>query len=359
MDESYREWLSSIPGWTGDEAQKVEERFPTYDLLRAAGRDELSAIEGLTSGDVDVLYGLLHGSSAGEASDQLFLCPECGSFAGAGASKCASCGVEFGGSEDLAVASEIDSFLQEEDAPAQICLSCGAAMAKGDAKCGVCGREYRSEELAMLPGMDVSLDEEAPFCPRCGAYLFADESDCAICGTSLQTPSPTATNGKEKGVVKDFLSRWQRVAAATETTEAERLQEELDHYDRLLEADPTLEDRHRIEVQDVVRTKADVPVLSPKWQQPAATAAPRALDPRLLEALDHYDSLLRADPSLAVAWRTKGAILERLGRPDESRVAIEQADRIEREEGLALRAAAEGLRSPGLASSGLSGGGRV
>ncbi len=393
MDESYREWLSSIPGWTGDEAQKVEERFPTYDLLRAAGRDELSAIEGLTSGDVDVLYGLLHGSSAGEASDQLFLCPECGSFAGAGASKCASCGVEFGGSEDLAVASEIDSFLQEEDAPAQICLSCGAAMAKGDAKCGVCGREYRSEELAMLPGMDVSLDEEAPFCPRCGAYLFADESDCAICGTSLQTPSPTATNGKEKGVVKDFLSRWQRVAAATETTEAERLQEELDHYDRLLEADPTLErawakrekvleklgrssetaeslakatapnpareDRHRIEVQDVVRTKADVPVLSPKWQQPAATAAPRALDPRLLEALDHYDSLLRADPSLAVAWRTKGEILERLGRPDESRVAIEQADRIEREEGLALRAAAEGLRSPGLASSGLSGGGRV
>ncbi len=222
--------------------------------------------------------------------------------------------------------------------------------------------------------------------------MFADESECAICGTALNAPTPPATNGKEKGVVKDFLSRWQRVADATETTEAERLQEELDHYDRLLEADPTLdrawakrakvleklgrpseaaeslakagelnparEDR-RIEVQDVTRTTEDVPVLLPKWQEPAATAAPRALDPRLLEALDHYESLLRADPSLAVAWRTKGEILERLGRSDESRVALERADRLELDEGRALQAAAEGLRAPGLASSGLSGGGRV
>src|SRR6266699_2585534 len=351
MDESYREWLSSIPGWTADKAQKVGERFPTYELLRAASRDELSAIEGLTSGEADALFGLVHGTSEGDASGHLFLCPECGSFAGAGATKCPSCGVEFG------------------------------------------GPEYRREELALLPGLDGSLDEEAPFCPRCGAYLFADESECAICGTALNAPTPPATNGKEKGVVKDFLSRWQRVADATETTEAERLQEELDHYDRLLEADPTLErawakrakvleklgrpseaaeslakagelnpareDQYRVEVQDVTRTKEDVPVLSPKWQQPVATAAPKALDPRLIEALDHYESLLQADPSLAVAWRTKGEILERLGRSDESRVARERADRLERDEGRALQAAAEGLRAPGLASSDLAGGGRM
>src|SRR5205809_995190 len=83
-----------------------------------------------------------------------------------------------------AVGKEIDAIPQGEDAPAQICLSCGAAMAKGDAKCGVCGREYRPEELALLPGLDASLDDDAPFCPRCGAYLFADESECAICGTA-------------------------------------------------------------------------------------------------------------------------------------------------------------------------------
>src|SRR6266568_2990993 len=393
MDDSYREWLSSIPGWTADQAQKVGERFPTYELLRAASRDELSAIEGFTSDEADALYGLVHGASEGDASGHLFLCPECGSFVGAGATKCASCGVEFGGSEDIAVGKELDAFLEDEDAPARICLSCGAAMAKGDATCGVCGREYRREEIALLPGLDVSLDEEAPFCPRCGAYLFADASECAICGTALNAPTPPATNGKEKGVVKDFLSRWQRVADATETTEAERLQEELDHYDRLLEADPTLErawakrakvleklgrpseaaeslakagelnpareDQYRVEVQDVTRTKEDVPVLSPKWQQPVATAAPKALDPRLIEALDHYESLLQADPSLAVAWRTKGEILERLGRSDESRVALERADRLERDEGRALQAAAEGLRAPGLASSDLAGGGRM
>src|SRR6266571_689604 len=301
MDDSYREWLSSIPGWTADQAQKVGERFPTYELLRAASRDELSAIEGFTSREADALYGLVHGTSEGDASGHLFLCPECGSFVGAGATKCASCGVEFGGSEDIAVGKELDAFLEDEDAPSRICLSCGAAMAKGDAKCGVCGREYRREEIALLPGLDVSLDEEAPFCPRCGAYLFADESECAICGTALNASTPPATNGKEKGVVKDFLSRWQRVADATETTEAERLQEELDHYEPLLEA----------------------------------------------------------DPSLAVAWRTKGEILERLGRSDESRVALERADRLERDEGRTLQAAAEGLRAPGLASSGLAGGGRV
>src|SRR6266540_1565093 len=212
MDESYREWLSSIPGWTADKAQRIGERFPTYELRRAASRDELSAIEGFTSGEADALYGLVHGTSEGDASDHLFLCPECGSFVGAGATKCASCGVEFGGSEDITVGKELDAFLEDEDAPVRICLSCGAAMAKGDVTCGVCGREYRREELALLPGLDASIDEEAPFCPRCGAYLFADESECAICGTALNAPTPPATNGKEKGVVKDFLSRWQRVA---------------------------------------------------------------------------------------------------------------------------------------------------
>src|SRR6266699_1711254 len=342
MDESYREWLSSIPGWTADKAQKVGERFPTYELLRAASRDELSAIEGLTSGEADALFGLVHGTSEGDASGHLFLCPECGSFAGAGATKCPSCGVEFGGSEDIAVGKELDAFLEDEDAPARICLSCGAAMAKGDATCGVCGREYRREELALLPGLDGSLDEEAPFCPRCGAYLFADESECAICGTALNAPTPPVTNGKEKVVEK----RGRPAEAAESLAKAGEL-------------NPAREDQYRVEVQDVTRTKEDVPVLSPKWQQPDATAAPKALDPRLIEALDHYESLLRADPSLAVAWRTKGEILERLGRSDESRVARERADRLERDEGRALQAAAEGLRAPGLASSDLAGGDRM
>src|SRR5207247_9522081 len=45
-----------------------------------------------------------------------------------------------------------------------------------------------------------------------------------------------------KGVMKDFLSRWQRMAeAGVPVSETDRLQEELEHFDRLLETDATLE----------------------------------------------------------------------------------------------------------------------
>ncbi len=396
MDESYLEWLSSLPGWSADHARRVAERFPSYEALRAATREDLSSVEGLTDAEGDSLYELVHGSTGRDTSGHLFLCPECGSFAGVGSKTCPTCGVEFAGSEDLPLPEGLEAFLRDEDGPSHLCQTCGATMGQGESTCSVCGREYRPEELALLPSLEGDFDDGSPFCPRCGAYLFSGESECAICGTAVSTPSLPAVNGKEKGVVKDFLSRWQRIASATEITESERLQEELDHYDRLLEADPTLErawanrakileklgrpsdaaaslakaaqlnpareDSRRLEVQNVVRPTADVPVLSPDWRQPAATAAPappKVLDPRLLEALDHYDSLLKADPSLAVAWRTKGEILERLGRADEARISLERADLLERAEGRALQAGVEGLRTNGLSTSGPARNGHV
>src|SRR6266568_4242768 len=396
MDESYLEWLSSLPGWSADHARRVAERFPSYEALRAATREDLSSVEGLTDAEGDSLYELVHGSTGRDTSGHLFLCPECGSFAGVGSKTCPTCGVEFAGSEDLPLPEGLEAFLRDEDGPSHLCQTCGATMGQGESTCSVCGREYCPEELALLPSLEGDFDDGSPFCPRCGAYLFSGESECAICGTAVSTPSSPAVNGKEKGVVKDFLSRWQRIASATEITESERLQEELDHYDRLLEADPTLErawanrakileklgrpsdaaaslakaaqlnpareDSRRLEVQNVVRPTADVPVLSPDWRQPAATAAPappKVLDPRLLEALDHYDSLLKADPSLAVAWRTKGEILERLGRADEARISLERADLLERAEGRALQAGVEGLRTNGLSTSGPARNGHV
>src|SRR5213593_1878189 len=260
--------------------------------------------------------------------------------------------------------------------------------------CGVCGRQYTPEELALLPGFQPSLDESSPFCPRCGGYLFSDETECAICGTAVASAKPAPPTANAKGVVKDFLTRWQRMAPAVSAlSEADRLQEELEHYDRLLDADSTLErawvnrskileklgrsaeatdslakaadlnpakdEEYRLEVQNILRSTADASALPARWRQPAATAAPKAVDARLVEALSHYDSLLRADPSLIVAWRTKGEILDRLGRPDDARDCFERADRLERTEGRSLQAAVSGLRSSGLATSGPAGSGHV
>src|SRR5881296_2269031 len=394
MDESYLEWLIGLPGFGEAKARRVAERFPSLEQLRAATREELTSVPGVTSADLETLLGLLSDGSERDASGELFLCPECGSFVGTAAKSCPFCGVEFDASVDSGLSEQIDDFVAEEDAPARICLTCGAGMGIDAMKCGMCGRQYTPEELALLPGFQPALDESSPFCPRCGGYLFSDETECAICGTAVTSPKPTAPTANAKGVVKDFLTRWQRMAQAVPAlSEADRLQEELEHYDRLIEADGTLErawvnrarileklgrpaeaadslskaadlnptkdDEYRLEVQNILRSTADASALPARWRQPAATAAPKVVDTRLVEALSHYDSLLRADPSLVVAWRTKGEILDRLGRPDEARDCFDRADRLERAEGRSLQAAVSGLRSRGLATSGPAGGGHV
>ena len=100
MDQSYLEWLLGLPGFTEATARKVAERFPTYERLEAATREELASLVVLRSADVDALLGVLHGTTPPKASDELFLCPECGSFVGTGATACPSCGVEFAGSAE-------------------------------------------------------------------------------------------------------------------------------------------------------------------------------------------------------------------------------------------------------------------
>jgi len=391
MDESYLEWLSSIPGSDAERARRIAARFSTYDELRAATREQLASVEGLTPSFVDALLTLLGGSPNRDATEHLFLCPECGSFVGTGTTACPFCGVQFEGSTGTGLAAELDDFLRE-DVPTRICQTCGATMDKDVAACSVCGRPYSPAELALLPTLAPILDESGPFCSRCGAYLFSDEPECAICGTSVTATPEVATGGK--GVVKDFLSRWQRMAPPSATTsEADRLAEELEHYDRLLEANPSLErawanrakvldklgrtkeaaesltkatelnpareDRYRVELQNILRSTEDASVVAPRWTQPAATASPKVVDIHLVEALNHYESLLRADPTLVVAWKTKAELLERLGRSEDARASRAEADRLERVGERSIRAAVSGLHSNGLATPGPTGAGRT
>ncbi|HVG36910.1 MAG TPA: helix-hairpin-helix domain-containing protein, partial [Thermoplasmata archaeon] len=147
MDESYLEWLIGLRGLGEAKARRIAERFPSFEQLRAASRDELSAVEGVTSGDIETLLGLFSDGSARDASGQLFLCPQCGSFAGTTAKSCPFCGVEFEVSADSGLSDQIDDFVAEEEAPARMCLTCGAGMGTAATKCDVCGRSYAPEEL--------------------------------------------------------------------------------------------------------------------------------------------------------------------------------------------------------------------
>src|SRR5947208_146875 len=166
-----------------------------------------------------------------------------------------------------------------------------------------------------------------PSRPRC-AFL-------GPCGSALLPTAPPQSTGS----APRNAGRSPRVAVpGPVASEADRLAEELEHYDRLLEANPNLErawsnrakvldklgrtkeaaeslakaaelnpareEQYRLDVQNILRSKEDASVIAPQWKQPAPTAAPKVVDTHLIEALEHYDSLLRADPSLVVAWRT-------------------------------------------------------
>ena len=392
MDEGYLEWLQGLPGFDEAKARRLLDRFPSFEHLRAATREELLSVPGLEPDDMDAL-GRVLGDRAGRDDDgHLFLCPECGSFAGAKASSCPVCGIAFEeGSEEVRVPEDLKAFLEEEDHPSHLCSTCGAAMAVGADRCEVCGRSYTREEAALLPGIDAFVEETSAFCPRCGAYLAAESSECAICGRRPEAEAEP-TNG-HKGIGRGFLSRWQRVAESVEVSESDRLHEELDNLGRILDADPSLErawakkgrilgglgraeeaiaafskaadlnptkeEEYRLDVLNLLRAQGDMSVLPSRWKQPAATDAPKAVDTRLLEALRHYDDLLHLDPNLAVAWRTKGEILERIGRLPEAREAFDRADFLEHHEGHSLTTALNGLQTRGALTARGTASGRV
>ncbi len=392
MDESYLEWLQVLPGFSAEKARKVARRFPTYEHLRHATHEELASVEGLSPRDLEALHHLTHDSRGRDAEGHLFLCPECGSFAGPASTECPFCGVSFQEAEEAANVQEIDAFLQEEEAAFLLCVTCGATMPRGAGRCDICGRAYTPQEIALLPGFDPETGASERLCPHCGAYLAPGALECAICGVErAKAPeaAPKPTNGRNgHGLAEGFLSRWQKVAEAVPVTEMERLQEEVEQYDRILEADASLEkiwakrgralakmgrgaeaaeslsraaeleprkdSEYRLEVLDILGAKGDRSFLPRRWQQPRATASPASVDPRLVDALHHYDALLDQDPQLVVAWRTKGEILERLGRGDEARVCFERADILERHEDDLLKARVAGLQAPGLTSAPLA-----
>ena len=379
-DRMYVEWLEGLPRLDREKTHKIIERFPTFEHLRAATRNELAAIDGLAPEDLEALGTLLGDTAGKDESGRPFLCPECGSFTGSASKECSVCGAE------LSEASFAKAFgpppgEASPDGLPLLCLHCGAFMSPKQARCGMCGRERTPGEIALIPGVDVPEEASLPFCPHCGAYLYAESEECIICGRSVSDAKAPSTNGQSKGVGRGFLTRWKRIAEEGASTDEDRLREQLEHYDRLLETDPNLErawarrariladlglpraaaeslaraaelnpskdEGYRLEVLDLLKSEADVSYLPPRWHAPVATQAPPSGDERLLEALRHYDALLAADPSLAMAWRTRGEILGRLGRRDEAEESLGRARDLEALDDAMQRESLAGLQTAG------------
>jgi len=161
---------------------------------------------------------------------------------------------------------------------------------------------------------------------------------------------------KDRGVTRDFARRFERVAETRELDPRQKLEEELDHYERLLQSDPDLErawhrkaailaelgrkeeaieafdrltqlapereEAYRLEALNLTRTVADVSPIPPPWEAPQTVARDTA---PILQALNHYDRLLARDPSLRVAWETRAELLRQLGRDEEAAASEEQA----------------------------------
>jgi uncharacterized repeat protein (TIGR01451 family) len=251
------------------------------------------------------------------------------------------------------------------------------------------------EDIAMVAGVgwelatrikkyfeEQFLREYVPFsCPVCGELVEADETRCSSCGTvlpakkkvevepldslleelekdiSLEEERPKEIEEKEEAprvLARDFLDRWKRIQEGEELPRAQKIEEQIRHYDRLLEADPTLErawlkkaellvelgrydeaiecydmaselnpemeEQYKLEVLNILQSKEDVSLI------PDVEQGPHDEDADSIErAIRHYDALLRLDPSLKMAWQTKGELLERLGRHDEAIECYEKA----------------------------------
>ena len=255
MDESYLSWLRLIPGVTADLAKRVAERYPDPELLRGASPKDLAEVTGMTEEVALRVLELVHTASTSDSAwyrDEpgLYLCPECGSFVGKGASACPFCGVVFDEGEESAPegGSPVEELLQARNGEAKICTRCGAFLHPGKTACGMCGAEYLPERLEELPAVDTSPVTETDLflCPHCGAFLGRGAARCTICGKGVAAEEKVpGLARKDKGVSKDFLTRWQRAAeeeapAAPAPPAPRTLEDELREYERLLEADPSL-----------------------------------------------------------------------------------------------------------------------
>ena len=365
------------------------------------------ALEGEEVVEGDIVGGTRRPADLLEpAGQELFLCANCGSLVGGDVGVCPRCGMALEGEEEAPpTAPEPVASLPPEAITGEgslfVCTNCGAFLRADETKCPACGVEFEEGVVAeAASAAEEGATQFFPICPSCGALVPGSARRCGICGHRMGEPvatKPMPPPTDEIGISRDFMERWRRIAEEKAgLTPENRLLDELDQYEQLLASDPKLErawlkkagillrlgrvreavacyerladlnptreEDYRLQVLSILQVQNDRSLLPRRWSRIAATEpardiappkiptrrveakeVPAAAEPRadaveILRALDFYDRLLRADPSLVVAWRTKSELLERLGRRTAATAARQRADSL-------LSAAREGLRT--------------
>src|SRR3990170_1175821 len=252
----------------------------------------------------------------------LFLCPECGALVGAGTTVCPRCGTSLEGEEEAPPAeaekvAELPPEALTGGSSLFVCTNCGAFLRAEDTKCPSCGVEFEEGAIAeAAPAPEAETGAFFPICPNCGALVPSTARRCAICGHRMGEPVAEKAPPVEEeiGITKDFLERWRRIAEEKALTPEKKLLRELEQYDSILAADPTVErawlkkasilvqlgrlkdavacyeslaslnpakdDAYRIEVLDFLKSPADMSFLPPRWSRIRATEPAREIAPR-------------------------------------------------------------------------------
>ncbi len=169
MAEALRDF-TRIPGITAAKAMAlVVAGYKTVAALKAATKQELSAVDGLDAGDAERIVTAL---AAG--AEVLAECPTCSAPVSATARRCARCG------EPIAT----------EATP---CPRCSAPIPPGSAACGVCGFVLGS------PPASAPLSRVA--CIACGELIPVGSDVCPSCGASQgKAVERTAPPGSDSAV---------------------------------------------------------------------------------------------------------------------------------------------------------------
>src|SRR3972149_2446695 len=204
MEERYLSWLLALPGVTVRLAKSIAERYTDFEQLRSARKYELGAIPGITSELASQIREAVRNENSSEPA--IRRCPTCGATNGLGTRECRLCGQTLGAPMDGQRSTPLENLLRARDGAAKICIACGACPA-GEAR-------YSAEELTNLPAVDPRplQETENTLCAHCGAYLLDDAVGCVICGRDVTRAARTLDARDGKGLGRDFLSRWQRVA---------------------------------------------------------------------------------------------------------------------------------------------------
>jgi len=413
MDEDVLDFLQAIAGITEAKARNLGEAFPSLEDLRRASVEEIARIPGIgrkLARDIKSYLGKKDEIWRGREQD---FCPICFSTLPRGAVSCEVCSSLIKVQEEarfekvldpeenessLDICSNCGALVEKEEncrvcsrplekdpreenfSKIYLCPVCGAFLSEGERKCPSCGITLKKSEMKKFEGGEERFwkqqDPTIFFCDRCGAFLSKNARSCEVCGRQVRRGIPAEKTEEEQkprarsrerrglGVSKDFLKRWEKIRDIEKIPLDRELEEKLDYFNKLLEANPSLEKiwlkkakvleelgrveeaiacydqaakinpekerEYKIEVLNILRLKEGSPAIPPSW---FALPSPQDRE-KLEEALSYYDKILEINPNLKVAWQTKGELLDELGRHEEAVECYDRAIEIEREEGI-------------------------